>query len=106
MSSSRLRSSSYRSSCLNCHGGPGSKSDQLGISPGERWVADRSLFEEGPSDERRTRGVALSFENEGGRIRVELFDRKERPPLKHNIIDTSERARANYRYVREQHFGL
>ena len=35
-----------------------------------------------------------------------LFHREERPALERNIIDTSERARANYRYVIGQHFGL
>jgi hypothetical protein len=35
-----------------------------------------------------------------------LFHREERPTLERNIIDTSERARANYRYLNGQHFGL
>ena len=35
-----------------------------------------------------------------------LFHREERPALERNIIDTSEWARANYRYVIGQHFGL
>jgi hypothetical protein len=35
----------------------------------------------------------------------ELFHREERPTLERNIIDVSERARANYRYLICQHFG-
>ena len=38
--------------------------------------------------------------------RWKLFHREERPALKRNIIDTSELARASYRYVIGQHFGL
>ena len=40
------------------------------------------------------------------RDRRKLFHREERPTLERNIIDTSERARANYRYLIGQHFGL
>ena len=35
---------------------------------------------------------------------MELFHRAKRPVLERNIIDTSERACANYRYVIGQHF--
>jgi len=41
-----------------------------------------------------------------GKLRWKLFHREERPALERNIIDTSERARAKYRYVIGQHFGL
>ena len=44
---------------------------------------------------------------EGGKATGgKLFHREERPALERNIIDTSERAHANYRYVIGQHFGL
>ena len=46
----------------------------------------------------------LKFSTTDGRYGV--FHREERPTLERNIIDTSERARANYRYVIGQHFGF
>ena len=55
----------------------------------------------------KAREVRQSFGDEKeGKRRWKLFHREERPTLERNIIDTSERARANYRYVIGQHFGL
>jgi hypothetical protein len=38
--------------------------------------------------------------------RWKLLHREERPTLERNIIDTSERALVNYRYMIGQHFDL
>jgi hypothetical protein len=40
-----------------------------------------------------------------GSDRRKLFHREKRPALERNIIDTSERARTNYRYVIGQHLA-
>ena len=65
---------------------------------------------EGPSDaaRRETRQAPRASFGEESRekLRGRLLHREERPTLERNIIDTSEKARANYRYVIGQHFGL
>jgi hypothetical protein len=58
----------------------------------------RSLKRDNERQNLRTEGRRVT----GGK----LFHREERPTLERNIIDTSERARASYRYMIGQHFGL
>jgi hypothetical protein len=48
----------------------------------------------------------LSGDLKGESYGWKLFHREECQALESNIIDTSERACANYRYVSGQHFGL
>jgi hypothetical protein len=43
---------------------------------------------------------------EGKATERKLLHREERPARERNVIDTSERARTNYRYVIGQHFGV
>ena len=59
------------------------------------------------SSSQQAREVAPELEDQREEsYRWKLFHREERPALERYIIDTSERARANYRYVIGQHFGL
>jgi hypothetical protein len=51
-------------------------------------------------------GAGLSGDLNGESYGWKLFHREECPALERNIIDTSERACASYRYVSGQHFGL
>jgi hypothetical protein len=53
----------------------------------------------------RTSAGALGTERKET-YRWKLFHREQRPTPERNIIDTSERARANYRYVIGQHWIL
>ena len=46
------------------------------------------------------------WDEKEGSYGEKLFHREERPSPERNIIDTSERARANYRYVGGLHFWL
>jgi hypothetical protein len=67
---------------------------------------DRKSFSEyGIQTSARTSARVLGTERKES-CRWKLFHREERPTLERNIIDTSERARASYRYVIGQHFGL
>jgi hypothetical protein len=67
-------------------------------------IARRTLLDTGP---RKRDNERQNLRTEGRRATGgKLFHREEHPPLERNIIDTSERARANYRYVIGQHFGL
>ena len=74
-----------------------------------RRVIGKYYGHEQGSGEARPTSAELAREllgPKGEKLRWKLFHREERPTLERNIIDTSERARANYRYVIGQHFGL
>ena len=52
----------------------------------------------------KARERAPGMGRKGGTATGRLLHREERPTLERNIIDTSERARANYRNLIGQHF--
>jgi hypothetical protein len=67
-------------------------------------MAGRTVVDTVPRSARRSARVFGAIKE--GSDRRKLFHLEERPALKRDIIDTSERARANYRYMIGQHFGL
>jgi hypothetical protein len=64
-------------------------------------MAGRTVVDTVPRSARRSARVFGAIKE--GSDRRKLFHREERPALKRDIIDTSERARTNYRYVIGQH---
>jgi hypothetical protein len=64
--------------------------------------ASRVPFDDMGANRRQSFGEPKRRESYGWK----LFHRKERPALERSIIDTSEWARANYRYVMKQHLDL
>jgi hypothetical protein len=67
-------------------------------------IARRTLLDTGPSKREKSR---QNLRTEGRRATGgKLFHRENRPARERDIIDTSERARANYRYVIGQHLGV
>ena len=75
----------------------------LFVSEYLKWSKEFSGF--GIPAGARVSARALLIEKEA-KLRWKLFHREECPTPERNIIDTSEWARANYRYVMGQHLGL
>ena len=81
--------------------------DRLSLVAKSIWIFGygwKDGYEYGPQKRPKER-QSFGAKKEGS-DRRKLFHREERPTLERNIIDTSERARANYRYVIGEHFGF
>jgi hypothetical protein len=70
------------------------------------WLLLEGLFWIRVPASARSRAGTVGTEKEGKANRWKLFHREEHPTLERHIIDASERALANYRYVIGQHFGV